>query len=72
MEELLISNNETIAVAGDNSRERAEKYFSVECMSESYMKMYMDLARYFKKGKTKEYKGLPCLWYVGRERGYAG
>ncbi|MCD6184479.1 MAG: glycosyltransferase family 4 protein [Deltaproteobacteria bacterium] len=41
----IIPDNDAMAVAGKNSRERAEKYFSIVCMSESYMNIYMDLAR---------------------------
>lgn len=38
-----ISNNRTMAVARENSKERAQEYFSIECMSESYVDMYMNL-----------------------------
>ena len=37
----VISNNGAIATAGENARERAQKYFSIECMIESCMKMYL-------------------------------
>ncbi len=33
---------EAMATAGENSRKRAKKYFSIECMCESYVNMYMD------------------------------
>ena len=41
----VLSNNGTMATAGENARERAQKYFSIECMRESYMNMYMDIVR---------------------------
>ena len=40
-----ISNNGAMAIAGENSREKAQKHFSIGCMSESYVNMYMDLVR---------------------------
>jgi len=32
----VISNNGEMAIVGENAGERAKKYFSIECMSESY------------------------------------
>lgn len=37
----LISDNRTIAAAGENAHKRAQKYFSISCMTESYMKIYL-------------------------------
>lgn len=37
----VISNNGAMAVAGENSRERAEKSFSIGCMSESFIRLYL-------------------------------
>ena len=41
----VISNNGAMATAGENSRKRAKKYFSIECMGKSYVDMYMVLVR---------------------------
>jgi len=37
----VISNSGAMAVAGENSIKRAQKYFSIECMTESYIKIYL-------------------------------
>ena len=41
----MISNKGAMAVAGESARERVQGRFSIECMSESYVNMYLDLVR---------------------------
>ena len=37
----LISDNRTLSAAGENGHKRAQKYFSIDCMTKSYIENYL-------------------------------